>query len=207
MITIYVITNDVNDLKYVGQTSLSIEKRFKQHIRDSHNPRYSKRPMYQDFNKYGSEKFHITALEQCEKTEALDKEKYWIEKLDTFRHGYNNTMGGTGKRYVDYDLILKLWNEGKLTAKDIGRRTGYCHQTVLEVLHNNNISATQIKIRQYNKFGNSVAQIDPETNEIIRIFESEAKACRFINKPRSSHISEVCKGERKTAYGFKWAYV
>ena len=35
MAFIYVITNDVNGKRYVGKTNNSIDKRFKEHIKDS----------------------------------------------------------------------------------------------------------------------------------------------------------------------------
>ena len=42
---------------------------------------------------YGEENFTIELLESFESTsrqEEIDKEAYWIEKLDTFNNGYNN---------------------------------------------------------------------------------------------------------------------
>lgn len=51
-----------------------------------------------------------------------------------------------------------------------------------------------------------VHQIDPVTNEIIKTFPSAAAAGHSLNKKKSPHISSVCKGERATAYGYKWQY-
>lgn len=52
-----------------------------------------------------------------------------------------------------------------------------------------------------------VFQIDVETNEIIKKFNSIADAARELGVSRGSHITEVCKGKNKTAYGYKWKYV
>lgn len=52
----------------------------------------------------------------------------------------------------------------------------------------------------------AVLQIDPNTDEIIRRFDSMADAARFLNVSKNSHISEVCKGKGKTAHGYKWKY-
>ena len=52
-----------------------------------------------------------------------------------------------------------------------------------------------------------VAQIDIETNEIIRTFKSATEAAKFLGKKKSSHIVEVCKGKLKAAYGYKWKYM
>lgn len=52
----------------------------------------------------------------------------------------------------------------------------------------------------------AVNQIDIETGQIIQTFESAMAAARFLGKSKGSHITEVCKGNSKTAYGYKWEY-
>lgn len=66
----------------------------------------------------------------------------------------------------------------------------------------NNITPREKQIIEPKK----VAQIDKDTNEVIRTFNSVGEAARFINKG-SSHITEVCNGIHKTAYGYKWKYI
>ena len=53
----------------------------------------------------------------------------------------------------------------------------------------------------------AVLQINKDTNEVIRKYDSikEAQICCGV-KTHYSHIGACCKGERKTAYGFKWRY-
>lgn len=52
-----------------------------------------------------------------------------------------------------------------------------------------------------------VKQIDPVTNEIIEVHENATAAARKFGGVKGSHISEVCNGIHKTAYGFKWEYI
>lgn len=52
-----------------------------------------------------------------------------------------------------------------------------------------------------------VKQIDPNTHEVINIFENENIAARSLRKKKGNHIGEVCKGIHKTAYGFNWEYI
>ena len=52
-----------------------------------------------------------------------------------------------------------------------------------------------------------VRQIDITTREVINTFPSAAAAVRFLNRGQSTHITEVCKGRRKTAYGYVWEFV
>lgn len=50
--------------------------------------------------------------------------------------------------------------------------------------------------------------IDKNTLEPLRVFSSMGEAERFLQKPGGyKHISEVCNGKRKSAYGYKWEYL
>jgi hypothetical protein len=60
-------------------------------------------------NKYGLDHFHISQIEET--NDPDEREKYWIEYYGTFKNGYNATIGGDGKRYLDYDLIIALYKE------------------------------------------------------------------------------------------------
>lgn len=53
-----------------------------------------------------------------------------------------------------------------------------------------------------------VKQIDIQSGKVIKIFSSQSEAAKGVGKPGgTSHISDVCKGKRKIAYGYKWEYV
>ena len=51
-----------------------------------------------------------------------------------------------------------------------------------------------------------VRQIDINTNEVIQVFCSANEAARSLGKTKGNHITEVCKGKGKTAYGYRWEY-
>lgn len=60
------------------------------------------------------------------------------------------------------------------------------------------------KIKKWNQ---KVLQIDIKTNKIIGSYKSYAEAARAINKSSKSgadKISQVCRGLKESAYGFKW---
>ena len=61
---IYCITNLVNQKKYVGKTTYSITKRFKEHCSDSKRERCE--PLYDAMNKYGVENFKVECLEEVD---------------------------------------------------------------------------------------------------------------------------------------------
>lgn len=52
-----------------------------------------------------------------------------------------------------------------------------------------------------------VKQIDAKTGEVISVHKSISDANKSLGKDTDvCHIGEVCKGKRKSAYGYKWEY-
>jgi group I intron endonuclease len=64
MTGIYKITNLINGKSYIGQ-SLHIERRFLQHKSPYERERYSNKPLYKAFEKYGIENFDFSIIEEC----------------------------------------------------------------------------------------------------------------------------------------------
>ena len=93
MIGIYKITNKINGHAYIG-LSTNIEERWKQHQSLYNQNRESNKVLYKAFQKYGIENFIFEVLEECSILELSEKEKYYIEKFDTYFNGYNMTAGG-----------------------------------------------------------------------------------------------------------------
>lgn len=100
MLSVYLITNKINNKKYVGITAKTLEERFAGHINTAynrHDERY--RPIHWAIRKYGKENFTIELLDNTSTTheELYQKEKEFIIKYDTFgKNGYNVTHGGEG---------------------------------------------------------------------------------------------------------------
>lgn len=207
MAYIYQITNNINGKIYVGKTvKNNIQERWEEHLKDYKKPRCEKRSLYDAMNKYGSENFSIKELEECSAEELNDKEIYWIEKLGSFKYGYNATIGGDGKHYADYDLIYSLFLES-YNCSEIKRLTGYDNFTIRIALDNKGISMEERyhQSRKLNRNGKSVAKIDPITNKIIEIYPSISEAER--QNGNSKHIGHVCRGQRKSCKGYFWKYI
>ena len=65
-------------------------------------------PLYNAIRKYGKNSFSISILEDDIPQELLDeKEMYYIDKYNTFREGYNNTIGGGGTKHYKHTDIIK----------------------------------------------------------------------------------------------------
>ena len=215
MSKIYMITNDINDKVYIGKTEFSIEKRFREHCSDFSRPSLEKRPLYNAMKKYGIEHFSIKELEECSSQDAPLREQYWIGYYHSYTDGYNATLGGDGKCYIDSDAIWELWSEGK-TLKEIVFITGHDIEMISAKLKMKGVSGEEIKKRGIDTFSKRILMLNKQTEEIIRDFSSTREAARFLIQELgksskaeggySTHISEVCRGIRKSCLGYKWRY-
>ena len=204
MAYIYKITNQINGKIYVGKTLTSIEARWKEHIRDAKKVELSHRPLYNAIRKYGVENFIIEQLEECSAESVNERECFWIESLNSYKHGYNATRGGDGAQYADYNLIFSLYKENK-TFKQISSLTGYDNATIRKALEQNGISKEERLKNNIAHRLRAVAKLDPVTEEIIEVYSSIGEAENKNGNTR--HISEVCNGKRKTCKGFKWKFL
>lgn len=94
---IYGIHNMINDQWYVGQ-SQDIEKRWNAHRWGLSHGIGESIHLLRAWRKYGEAAFEWIVLEECN-IKALDKKEIeWINKKDSFRNGYNQTIGGGGVR-------------------------------------------------------------------------------------------------------------
>lgn len=207
---IYKITNLVNGKEYIGQTSLSIQERFKQHIHDANKGYYNHRPLYNAFNKYGIENFIVEELEECNTEEVNQKEIEYINKFDTYSNGYNATLGGEGTVTIDYDKVLEKYRMG-LSAGQIAKDMNHDIKQITRILKSKGVSKEEIVERGHDSQGRPLYKIDKKTNEILEKFDSVAKAAQYLKDNNiskdtisgiSAHISQCCNGIRKTAYGF-----
>lgn len=108
---IYKITNKVNNKVYIGQTRYTLEFRWRQHQHKKDNTYF-----HNAIHKYGIENFNLEILEECDIELLNSREIYYIAKYDSFKNGYNLTIGGDGNRRLlldnCYDEIKELYLSG-----------------------------------------------------------------------------------------------
>jgi predicted DNA-binding protein YlxM (UPF0122 family) len=143
---IYCITNKVNNKKYVGQTRIDVQVRFSQHLHNK--PSHYMPIITQAVRKHGKKNFEVVTLEVCDDKDINEREKFWIKELDTFRNGYNQTIGGEGGTTVTDDdkkmietLFLKHWNI--MEVADILKKE---KSTIREHLNNMGYTTRDIQI-------------------------------------------------------------
>lgn len=96
---IYIISNTINDKKYIGQTVTTIEKRFKKHCGG-----HSKNMIIgKAIKKHGKDNFSIEILKECDSIEELnDMESYYIKLYNSITpNGYNIRSGGDNSTQND----------------------------------------------------------------------------------------------------------
>ena len=222
MAVIYVIKNEKNGKMYVGATTKTIEERWKSHCSDMKRKRCAGRKLYSDMNTYGTESFSIKELEETPNENRFEREKYWVEKLNTYRDGYNETLGGVGKAFLDSELrerVMESYRKNKnltATCEEVGvdwytarkalRESGIRIRTSNEI----NIERLSVKVDMLSQNG-----------ELEIAFCSLSSAAKYLIKKGYAcgdiggicqHIRDVCDGDRCkrrrrfSAYKHKWRY-
>lgn len=142
---IYIITNNINNKQYIGQTIQTLKKRFDRHCQFYGSESESRMAIKQAIHKYGRKNFSIKMLEECAIEELNEREIYYISLYNTYFNGYNSTKGGQlGKKE------LKLSQEEQQEVKDlyqlgfslraIAEEYGVDKTTIKHILELSNIS-------------------------------------------------------------------
>ena len=213
---VYLITNLINNKKYVGQTIQPPHKRWIGHKLDSKNP---KMVINIAMRKYGVDNFKFEVIDESasDRDELNDLEEFYVSFYDTFKSdGYNCTSGGEGY-VVSKEIKRKMSSRMKgvgnpffgkshseETKREIsksckGRKISDETRKKLSAAHNTTtgiLSSSSKKITQINK----------DTNEEIACWFSMGEIERELGI-RQSNISSCCRGKEKSAGGFIWKYI
>lgn len=148
---VYIIRNTVNDKVYIGQTTQSIEERFKQHLKPSTTKTKGSYKIYNDMRKYGKENFYIELLEIVDIDKLNERECYFIEYYDSYKNGYNSTRGGNSKEIstiTDIELLKKLFYQN-LSYKEIADKFGVNKATIVRTLHSLNLRKNKLLTKDF----------------------------------------------------------
>jgi group I intron endonuclease len=140
---IYKITNKINNKSYIGRTEQKPEIRWWQHKNHSNRVNMS---LYYAMKKYGKNNFIFEIIEHCEN--GGEREMFWIDFFDTFKNGYNSTIGGDGgiAKYKEKDLLkLKELYETIDNTKELEKITGLKRTTIYQNLKYHGIQAKRPK--------------------------------------------------------------
>lgn len=142
---IYKISNDINDLVYIGQTTGSVQARFKQHYYDRNRDTENK--FHCAIKELGIEHFSVEIIEECPNEELDNKEKYWINYYNSYHNGYNSTKGGQTsltKASPESCIQYYLDNKDNKTLTQITKELGVGTNSLRELLQEANIRDKRI---------------------------------------------------------------
>lgn len=232
---IYKFTNKINGKVYIGQT-YNLQTRLNSHKSKALN---TKNKFYNAVRKYGWENFELSILSTItvntkeELSTLLDKlEIEYIKQYNSYKSGYNSTLGGHSKR--GYNLSeefsekckSRTYSDDTRKKMSISAKNRIISEETRLKLRNSAIKRNFSKYRELttssrNKaikraLGVPVLQLDINFN-IINRFDSISDAIKYIKNSISPNLTLVgirkglsrhCTDEtKKLLYkGFIWKY-
>lgn len=185
--TVYIHANKVNNKRYVGITSQSLERRWRQGFGYKRNHHF-----FRAIEKYGWDNFeHIVVKENISLKEAAELEKLLITQYNTTdkKRGYNKSSGGEasakGNRFHLSEEQKKRQREAMT-----GKPKSEAHKKALSAARS---GKPNFKKRR--------PVVCVETG-VIYSGVNEAKTETHIE-----HISRACNGKLKTAGGYHWRFI
>lgn len=122
---IYIATNTVNNKNYIGKTTKSLKERMSTHFYKS---KRNKTRFYFSIRKHGFCKFNWNILCECyNEYELNEKEKHYIKEFDSFKYGYNMTLGGEGTAGASHPMFNKKISKetiDKIKKSLVGKNLG-----------------------------------------------------------------------------------
>lgn len=211
MAQIYKITNLINNKIYIGETIRSIRVRWNEHkheaLKNGHGFTY---PIHGAMHKYGIDNFTIELLEECSDDIRYERESYYIKLYNSTdkKIGYNLVLEGSGGLLYSSEEIKSAWDEG-LGINQIAERLGCYKSVVSKRLRSIGLLEEEIKqrisINSSKRQGVPIYQYSLD-GELIKQWDSASECARQTGYAQTA-ISNVCRQEQISAYGYLWKEV
>lgn len=200
---LYIIRNIINNKVYIGKTYIGIHERWKTHIKDSVK---CDTKFYRAIRKYGKENFHIDLLGKYESGVLEQKEIEYIKIYDSYRNGYNSTLGGEGNLKIEYEVdnIVSMYKSG-CSMQEIKEYYNFgTIRSIAKILRNAGFkieAQTSLFVEQYSKDG-----------KLLRTFTSKMEMYKWLvsnvnaNLKRSTayYYSKKASESGGIFLGFRW---
>jgi group I intron endonuclease len=146
---VYLITNKINNKRYVGVTTRNVLVRFNEHIWDANTKRRCNSILHAAIRKYGKQNFFVDLLEECNNIKELDfllKESDYIKKYNTLSDhgkGYNLVAQSTQK------LIISNETRQRMSIGRIGEKNHFFgkHHTTKAKTRMSDHASTRIGVK------------------------------------------------------------
>lgn len=170
---IYKATNKINGKCYIGQTKFTLEKRKLEHENSSYNCYFHKA-----LKKYGLDNFSWEIIENGI-LNLNKKEIFYINEYNSFKNGYNLTIGGEG---FPISEKTKKKISKSLMGRFVGKNNPFYGKT-----HSNETKAKLSEIAKNRKHSK-------ETKEKIR----QSSLGRMHTEESKIKMSNMKKGQKHT---------
>lgn len=155
-----------NGKMYIGATTISVNKRFKEHIAAA---KRVDSKFYRALNKYGSENVEVIEIKQFDTKEKMfNAEKILISRHKTNINGYNTTIGGEGAS----GIILTDEQRKKMSTSQLSR-----FQRIEE-----RIKASVAYKKWYKENPDYVTKINKKRTEKVRSEEHRRKMSMIMTR-------------------------
>lgn len=200
---VYSHRNRENGKVYIGITCQNPLKRWKcgnGYIENEHFSRAIK--------KYGWDAFdHVVIASSLEKADACRMEQELIAKYKSNipDYGYNKSIGGEApnRGHKHSEETKRIMSEKKIGVHICDHAKSVLREKAIQRLAAFN--PKKGKIGEDCPKSRMIVQMDKNGKD-IRVFYGTYDACRKLNLSSPSKIGDVCKGKRKSAYGYIWRY-
>lgn len=215
-----------NGKVYIGITGRKVEERWRDGNGYAHSPHFNAA-----IKKYGWDKInHEILFSELTKKEAEEKEISLIKEYQSTNplYGYNCDSGGNANHTHTEETKNKIrlshigMTHGEETRKKISalkkgnknrlgqKQSDECKRKISEKnkgkwAGTNNYFHTHIYCGEQHWHSKAIEKYDFNGNLLATKLCAEDFA-RELNKKNATHIIEVCRGKRKSAYGFLWKY-
>lgn len=109
-------------------------------------------------------------LEKCSIKQLNEREIYWINFYNTYKKGYNQTLGGEGSKKLEFDEneIIKDYKELK-TIEKVSHKYNCSSSTITQILKKHNIyiksfieqtKEKSMNVKRYDLNGNLLEEYD-----------------------------------------------
>lgn len=180
---IYKITNIINNKFYIGSATW-YSKRKDKHLWTLKKSIHANRYLQNAWNKYGEENFIFEIIEQCNESNLIEREQYWLD----FYNCYNRNVGYNIQPNASSPKGCKRTNEFKEKIGNFWRGKKFSKKRIEELIE-----------RTTKKQGKAVNMYDKEMN-FIKEFKSISEASREIKisiGAISKQCSKILKGRFK----------
>lgn len=210
---IYILKNEKKNEVFIGNSTIpDLEKNFKKDYKIIGLEVLKNESLFNLLQKTTPNDWDVSLVDTVTKfTEVKDNENKLSQEY-AFKN-YKIISNKIKEKITDKDAIIELYKElQNITA--VSKKANICVDTVRKILIENNIKIISSQEIMKNNYGTKVNALSLD-GKFIKSFQTMAEAIIFATGNDDAryimystrHITAVCKGKRKSAYGYKWEYV